>query len=65
VNDDFLQQQIAQGKEFVLTDNPDDAMNLYKTLGDNASSYSKELNQLTQAGYSWVKDSDGFWRAIK
>lgn len=64
VNAQFLKEQIQNGKEFVLSDNPDEAMNLFKQLGDKAPSYSKEMEQLREAGYSWVKDGD-FWRAIK
>jgi Bacillus transposase protein. len=64
VNAQFLKEQIQNGKEFVLSDNPDEAMNLFKQLGDKAPSYSKEMEQLREAGYSWVKDGE-FWRAIK
>lgn len=64
VNAQFLKEQIKSGKEFVLSDNPDVAMDLFKQLGDKAPSYSKEMEQLREAGYSWVKDGE-FWRAIK
>ena len=48
VNAQFLKEQIQNGKEFVLSDNPDEAMNLFKQLGDKAPSYSKEMEQLTE-----------------
>ena len=48
VNAQFLKEQIQNGKEFVLSDNPDEAMNLFKQLGDKTPSYSKEMEQLTE-----------------
>ena len=56
INKSFLQQQYNAGKEFLLSHNPSSA---------NAGSYfAKEVEWMTNKGFSFIEDS-GIWRAIK
>jgi hypothetical protein len=68
VNDEFLRQQINQGKNFVLTSNPDEALEIGRAAllkGEKVPAYSAEIKLLKQSGYKWEKGIDGFWRANK
>ena len=68
VNAQFLKEQITQGKDFVLTSNPDEEIQVGENAiksGDNASSYYNELQQLKANGYHWTPESNGIWRATK
>ncbi len=63
VNDEFLMNQIREGKDFVLTSNPFKAEEIYRTQ-KIGKSYVKELNILSENGYKIEKYGD-YWRAYK
>ena len=68
VNEQFLKEQIQSGKEFVLSNNPDEAMKLYNSSilkGKQPPSYSLEMKLLKDSGYIWKNYGDGFWKAVK
>lgn len=68
VNEQFLKEQIQSGKEFVLTNNPDDAMKLYNNSilnGAQPPSYSLEMKLLKDSGYTWENFGNGTWKAVK
>lgn len=56
INKSFLETQNSQGKQFLLTDNPDTA----------TGSYAKEVNWLKQQGFNFEYSSGmGLWKAVK
>lgn len=56
INKAFLEQQYAQGKQFLLTDDPSKA----------TGSYKKEILWLQDKGYSFEYDAGtGIWKAVK
>ena len=56
INKAFLEQQYAQGKQFLLTDDPSKA----------TGSYKKEVLWLQDKGYSFEYDAGtGIWKAVK
>ena len=62
---EFLQQQIDSGKDFVLTYDPDTAREVYdKSGGRKMVSYNNELARLKESGYG-IKKEGQFWRATK
>ena len=65
VNAQFLKEQIQSGKEFVLLQDPNKALEEYLKLGNKSTSYAKEMEQLRKAGYHFKPDSNGFWEAVK
>ena len=54
INEQFLQQQMAQSKSFVLTHNP------YQATGY----FAQEVDFLTRNGYNFVQNGS-IWNAIK
>lgn len=54
INEQFLQQQMVQGKSFVLTHNP------YQATGY----FAQEVDFLTRNGYKFVQNGS-MWNAIK
>lgn len=54
INEQFLQQQMVQGKSFVLTHNPYQA----------TSYFAQEVDFLTRNGYKFVQNGS-MWNAIK
>ncbi|NLP41265.1 MAG: hypothetical protein GX348_03565 [Veillonellaceae bacterium] len=54
INRSFLQQQIANGKNIILTQNPTSATGYF----------AKEVNYLSELGYKFVQEGT-VWRAIK
>ncbi|KIS18686.1 T7SS effector LXG polymorphic toxin [Streptococcus equi] len=63
VNDEFLMKQIKEGKDFILTSNPDAAVKIYNETRKGAL-FVKELSILKQNGYK-IKPYGNLWRAIK
>lgn len=62
VNEKFIDEQIAAGKEILLSNNPDKG---YYFTGGARRFYQRELDYLTSQGYKFEKISDELWQAIK
>ena len=63
VNDEFLISQVKQGKDFVLSSNPNQAAQILRETG-KGQSYVNELAILQKNGYKFKKYGD-FWKAVK
>ncbi|WP_229297429.1 hypothetical protein [Streptococcus equi] len=63
VNDEFLMKQIKEGKDFILTADPDTADFIYHTTG-KGESFMNEMNILRNNDYIFEKYRE-FWRAYK
>ncbi|OLF50086.1 hypothetical protein BU200_03910 [Streptococcus acidominimus] len=63
VNDEFLMNQIREGKDFVLTSNPFKARDIADTTGRGVS-YANEIDILANTGYK-IEQYGSYWRAYK
>jgi hypothetical protein len=54
INEAFINQQISQGKNFILTNDPDTA----------TGTFAREVKLLANNGYSFVWDGQ-YWQAVK
>lgn len=54
INEQFLSQQVDQGKEFILSHDPNKA----------SGYYAKEVQFLIDKGYKFIKDGN-IWKAIQ
>ena len=63
VNDEFLLKQIQEGKNFILSSNPETADFVFHTTG-KGESFMNEMNILRENGYKF-ENFGNMWRAYK